>query len=119
MRRAQNGLGGEKSEIVGELKFDGTSISLTYEHGRLVRAVTRGDGTQGDDVTNNIVTIRSIPLQLNPGNWPDKFEVRGEVLLPWAKPASGRLSAIARIIFFFIAISCFIGYIKLLNTLPA
>ena len=84
LRRAQNGLGGEKSEIVGELKFDGTSISLTYEHGRLVRAVTRGDGTQGDDVTNNIVTIRSIPLQLNPGNWPDKFEVRGEVLLPWA-----------------------------------
>ena len=84
LRRAQNGLGGEKSEIIGELKFDGTSISLTYEHGRLVRAVTRGDGTQGDDVTNNIVTIRSIPLQLNPGNWPDKFEVRGEVLLPWA-----------------------------------
>lgn len=84
LRRAQNGLGGEKSEIVGELKFDGTSISLTYVHGRLVRAVTRGDGTQGDDVTNNIVTIRSIPLQLNPGNWPDKFEVRGEVLLPWA-----------------------------------
>ena len=84
LRRAQNGLGGEKSEIVGELKFDGTSISLTYEHGRLVRAVTRGDGTQGDDVTNNIVTIRSIPLQLNSGNWPDKFEVRGEVLLPWA-----------------------------------
>ena len=84
LRRAQNGLGGEKSEIVGELKFDGTSISLTYEHGRLVRAVTRGDGTQGDDVTNNIVTIRSIPLQLNPGNWPDNFEVRGEVLLPWA-----------------------------------
>ena len=84
LRRAQNGLGGEKSEIVGELKFDGSSISLTYEHGRLVRAVTRGDGTQGDDVTNNIVTIRSIPLQLNPGNWPDKFEVRGEVLLPWA-----------------------------------
>ena len=84
LRRAQNGLGGEKSEIVGELKFDGTSISLTYEYGRLVRAVTRGDGTQGDDVTNNIVTIRSIPLQLNPGNWPDKFEVRGEVLLPWA-----------------------------------
>lgn len=84
LRRAQNGLGGEKSEIVGELKFDGTSISLTYEHGRLVRAVTRGDGTQGDDVTNNIVTIRSIPLQLNPGNWPEKFEVRGEVLLPWA-----------------------------------
>lgn len=84
LRRAQNGLGVEKSEIVGELKFDGTSISLTYEHGRLVRAVTRGDGTQGDDVTNNIVTIRSIPLQLNPGNWPDKFEVRGEVLLPWA-----------------------------------
>ena len=84
LRRAQNGLGGDKSEIVGELKFDGTSMSWTYEHGRLVRAVTRGDGTQGDDVTNNIVTIRSIPLQLNPGNWPDKFEVRGEVLLPWA-----------------------------------
>ena len=83
LRRAQNGLDGEKCEIVGEMKFDGTSISLTYEHGRLVRAVTRGDGTRGDDVTNNIITIKSIPLQLKPGNYPDKFEIRGEILLPW------------------------------------
>lgn len=83
LRRAQNGLDGEKCQIVGEMKFDGTSISLTYEHGRLVRAVTRGDGTRGDDVTHNIITIKSIPLQLKPGNYPDKFEIRGEILLPW------------------------------------
>lgn len=83
LRRAQNGLNGEKCQIVGEMKFDGTSISLTYENGRLVRAVTRGDGTQGDDVTNNIITIKSIPLQLTCDNYPQKFEVRGEVLLPW------------------------------------
>ena len=84
LRRAKDGLGGEPVQIVGELKYDGTSISLTYEQGRLVRAVTRGDGVRGDDVTANVLTIRSIPLQLQPGNWPEKFEVRGEILLPWA-----------------------------------
>ena len=84
LRRAKDGLGGEPVQIVGELKYDGTSISLTYEQGRLVRAVTRGDGVRGDDVTANVLTIRSIPLQLLPGNWPEKFEVRGEILLPWA-----------------------------------
>lgn len=71
-------------QIVGELKFDGTSISLIYEHGRLVRAVTRGDGIHGDDVTVNIKTIRSIPLELQDGDYPDTFEVRGEVVMPWA-----------------------------------
>lgn len=81
--RIRSALGGEKFQIVGELKFDGTSISITYRHGRLVRAVTRGDGTQGDDVTANVRTIRSIPLQLLPGNWPDEFEIRGEILMPW------------------------------------
>ena len=84
LRRAKDGLGGESVQIVGELKYDGTSISLIYEHGRLVRAVTRGDGVRGDDVTANVLTIKSVPLVLTPGNWPDKFEVRGEVLLPWA-----------------------------------
>ena len=84
LRRAKDGLGGESVQIVGELKYDGTSISLIYEHGRLVRAVTRGDGVRGDDVTVNVLTIKSVPLVLTPGNWPDKFEVRGEVLLPWA-----------------------------------
>lgn len=69
--------------LVGEMKFDGTSISITYENGRLVRAVTRGDGTVGDDVTENVKTIRSIPLQLPKGDWPEKFEVRGEIVLPW------------------------------------
>ena len=69
--------------LVGEMKFDGTSISITYEKGRLVRAVTRGDGTVGDDVTENVKTIRSIPLQLPKGDWPEKFEVRGEIVLPW------------------------------------
>lgn len=82
-RRVSDGLNGEKFEIVGELKFDGTSISLTYEQGCLVRAVTRGDGTQGDDVTRNVMTIRSIPLKLQPGSWPEKFEIRGEILMPW------------------------------------
>lgn len=69
--------------IVGEMKFDGTSISLTYEKGRLVRAVTRGDGEKGDDVTENVKTIRSIPLVLRPGDWPESFEIRGEIVLPW------------------------------------
>ncbi|MDY3216234.1 MAG: NAD-dependent DNA ligase LigA [Sodaliphilus sp.] len=84
LRRAKDGLGGEPVQIVGEMKYDGTSISCTYEHGRLVRAVTRGDGVRGDDVTANVITIKSVPLQLQPGDWPDKFEVRGEILLPWA-----------------------------------
>ena len=83
LRRAKEGLGGEPVQIVGEMKYDGTSISVTYEHGRLVRAVTRGDGVHGDDVTANVITIKSVPLQLQPGDWPDKFEVRGEILLPW------------------------------------
>lgn len=84
LRRAKDGLGGEPVQIVGEMKYDGTSISCTYEHGRLVRAVTRGDGVRGDNVTANVITIKSVPLQLQPGDWPDKFEVRGEILLPWA-----------------------------------
>lgn len=84
LRRAKDGLGGEPVQIVGEMKYDGTSISCTYEHGRLVRAVTRGDGVRGDDATANVITIKSVPLQLQPGDWPDKFEVRGEILLPWA-----------------------------------
>ena len=74
----------EPFEIVAELKYDETSISLIYEEGRLVRAVTRGDGTRGDDVTANVKTIRSIPLKLR-GEYPATFEIRGEVLLPWAE----------------------------------
>ncbi|MCH5217194.1 MAG: NAD-dependent DNA ligase LigA [Muribaculaceae bacterium] len=81
--RVKKALEGESFEVVGELKFDGTSISLTYRDGRLVRAVTRGDGTQGDDVTANVKTIRSIPLVLRPGDWPAEFEIRGEILMPW------------------------------------
>lgn len=81
--RVMTALSGEHPTIVGEMKFDGTSISLTYEHGRLVRAVTRGDGEKGDVVTENIKTIRSIPLTLNGGGWPERFEIRGEVVLPW------------------------------------
>ncbi|MDE6685340.1 MAG: NAD-dependent DNA ligase LigA, partial [Duncaniella sp.] len=69
--------------LVGEMKYDGTSISLTYEHGRLVRAVTRGDGEKGDDVTTNVKTIRSIPLILSGGDWPESFEIRGEIVMPW------------------------------------
>ena len=75
----------EPFEIVAELKYDGTSISLVYEEGRLVRAVTRGDGTRGDDVTANVKTIRSIPLKLRGENYPKTFEIRGEILLPWAE----------------------------------
>lgn len=82
--RVRSGLMGEDFELVGELKYDGTSISLIYEHGRLVRAVTRGDGTRGDDVTENVKTIRSIPLQLRGSGYPDSFEIRGEILMPWA-----------------------------------
>lgn len=84
LRRAQDGLGGERCEIVGEMKYDGTSISVTYERGRLTRAVTRGDGMRGDDVTSNVITIKSVPLQLPEGlDYPERFEVRGEILLPW------------------------------------
>ena len=74
---------GEEFEIVCELKFDGTSLSLTYEHGRLIKALTRGDGEKGDNVTANVRTIRSIPLQLTGDAYPDFFEIRGEVLMPW------------------------------------
>ncbi len=70
-------------EYVCELKFDGTAISLTYEKGRLVRAVTRGDGVAGDDVTANIRTVRSVPLKLRGSGWPSHFEIRGEVLMPY------------------------------------
>ena len=83
--RVRQGLQGEEFEICCELKFDGLSISLHYEHGKLVRAVTRGDGVQGDDVTANVRTIRSVPLVLPEGvGWPEEFEIRGEVLMPWA-----------------------------------
>jgi len=81
--RVSGSLGGEQFDIVGEMKYDGTSISLIYEHGRLVRAVTRGDGERGDIVTENIKTIRSIPLELRGSGWPDMFEIRGEILMPW------------------------------------
>ena len=73
----------EDFEICCEMKFDGTSISLTYEDGRLLRAVTRGDGVQGDDVTDNVKTIRSIPLVLRGSDYPQSFEIRGEILMPW------------------------------------
>lgn len=79
VRKALN----EDFELVCELKYDGTSISLTYENGILARALTRGDGEKGDDVTANVKTIRSIPLRLQ-GNFPEKFEIRGEILMPWA-----------------------------------
>ena len=73
----------EDFEICCEMKFDGTSISLTYEHGKLIRAVTRGDGIRGDDVTANVKTIHSIPLVLQGDDYPDYFEMRGEILMPW------------------------------------
>lgn len=82
-QRVSKGLNGEPFEIVCELKYDGTSISLTYENGRLIRAVTRGDGEKGDDVTANVKTIRSIPLVLQGDSYPDSFEIRGEILMPW------------------------------------
>ena len=72
------------TDYVCELKFDGTAISLTYEHGRLVRAVTRGDGIEGDDVTANVRTVRTVPLRLRGTDWPDLFEIRGEILMPYA-----------------------------------
>ena len=76
-------LDGQPFEVCCELKYDGLSISLTYEQGRLVRAVTRGDGKQGDDVTANVRTIRAIPLVLPGTGYPDEFEIRGEILMPW------------------------------------
>ncbi len=81
--RIQKVLGNVPLEYTCELKYDGASISITYENGKLKRAITRGDGFQGDDVTNNIKTIKSIPLQLN-GNYPEKFAIRGEIILPFA-----------------------------------
>ena len=83
--RVQAGLDGEPFAICCELKFDGLSLSLLYEDGALVRALTRGDGVRGDDVTANVRTIRSIPLRLPAGgDWPQRFEIRGEVLMPWS-----------------------------------
>ena len=74
----------KKWEYVCELKYDGTAIGLTYRNGKLFRAVTRGDGTKGDDVTNNVRTIRSIPLELSGPDYPDEFEIRGEIFMPRA-----------------------------------
>jgi DNA ligase (NAD+) len=82
--RIQKVLGNVALEYTCELKYDGASISITYENGKLKRAVTRGDGFQGDDVTNNIKTIKSIPLQLKGNNYPEKFDIRGEIILPFA-----------------------------------
>ncbi len=81
--RTRDALMGEDFTIIGEMKYDGTSISLTYEHGKLVRAVTRGDGERGDVVTDNVKTIKSVPLRLQGAGWPDEFEIRGEIVLPW------------------------------------
>lgn len=84
-QRVKDGLEGEDFEICAEMKYDGLSISLTYVDGELVQAVTRGDGVQGDDVTANVRTIRSIPLRLKEGSgYPHEFEIRGEILMPWA-----------------------------------
>jgi len=82
--RVSSALPGQEVDVVGELKFDGTGISLIYEHGRLVRAITRGDGEKGDVVTDNVKTIRSIPLRLTGSGWPDLLEIRGEIVMPWA-----------------------------------
>ena len=76
-------LAGESFEVCCEMKYDGLSISLTYHDGKLVQAVTRGDGVQGDDVTQNVRTIRAIPLVLNGSGYPRDFEIRGEILMPW------------------------------------
>ena len=81
--RIQKVLGNVPIEYTCELKYDGASISITYENGKLKRAVTRGDGFQGDDVTNNIKTIKSIPLKLKGDNFPEKFDIRGEIILPF------------------------------------
>ena len=82
--RARKMLGDEEFEICCEMKYDGTSISLTYENGLLVSAVTRGDGVKGDDVTDNVKTIRTIPLKLQGTDYPKNFEIRGEILMPWS-----------------------------------
>ena len=83
--RVRTGLEGEPFEICAEMKYDGLSISLTYIDGQLTQAVTRGDGVQGDDVTTNVRMIRSIPLRLKEGSgYPHEFEIRGEILMPWA-----------------------------------
>ncbi len=85
VERVSEGLHGEPFQICCEMKFDGLSISLHYKDGKLQRAVTRGDGVQGDDVTENVRTIRTIPLVLPAGmDWPSEFEIRGEVLMPWS-----------------------------------
>ncbi|EAZ95904.1 DNA ligase [Flavobacteria bacterium BAL38] len=81
--RIQKVLGDVPLEYTCELKYDGASISISYENGRLVRAVTRGDGVQGDDVTNNIKTIKAVPIHLK-GDFPEKFDIRGEIILPFA-----------------------------------
>ena len=81
-KRIQRILGDAEVEFICELKYDGASISLTYENGELLRAVTRGDGFQGDDVSTNVKTIRSVPLRLK-GDHPNKFEIRGEIVLPF------------------------------------
>lgn len=81
--RVKQGLGGQNFKICCELKYDGLSISLIYSEGKFMRAVTRGDGEKGDDVTANVKTIRSIPLVLNAGDYPYDFEIRGEILMPW------------------------------------
>ena len=94
-KRIQRILGDAEVEFTCELKYDGASISLTYEEGKLVKAVTRGDGFQGDDVTTNIKTIRSVPLQLK-GDYPPKFDIRGEIILPldgFAKMNEERIAA--------------------------
>ena len=82
-KRVAKGLGDSPYEYFCELKFDGVALSITYENGLLVRGVTRGDGARGDDITNNVKTIRSIPLRLS-GNYPEVFEARGEAFLPKA-----------------------------------
>lgn len=82
--RVRAGLGTDSAEYVCELKYDGVAISLRYEKGELVQAVTRGDGVQGDDVTANVRTIKTIPLKLKSGNYPDEFEIRGEIFMPRA-----------------------------------
>lgn len=91
VKRTETALSGQQTTIVGEMKFDGTGISLIYEHGRLARAVTRGDGEKGDVVTDNVMTIKSIPLVLKGNDWPEQFEIRGEIVLPWK--AFDRLNA--------------------------
>lgn len=91
VKRVKREIVNEECTLVGEMKFDGTSISLIYENGRLVRGVTRGDGEKGDDVTANVKAIRSIPLQLQGEGWPERFEIRGEIVLPWK--AFDRLNA--------------------------